>query len=207
MEGEANSGSNDARIAGSIAGASGAGSGPVSGSPVNGEGAVVVEEAKPASASTPVSDRVFLVLVDDSEEMPVALRFACQRAKQTNGRVALLYVQEPAEFMHWMGVESRMREESRAEGEALVQKLAADVLRSTGQHAILYLREGERAQSVFDLLQEDDAISILVIAASTSAQGPGPVVSYLTGKGLPSLKTPITIVPGGLSDAEIDAIT
>lgn len=159
------------------------------------------------SASVPVPDRVFLVLVDDSEEMRVALHFACQRAKRTNGRVALLHVQEPAEFMHWMGVESRMREESRAEGEALVQKLAAEVLRNTGQHAILYLREGERAQCVFDLLQEDEAISILVIAASTSAQGPGPVVSYLTGKGLPSLKTPITIVPGGLSDAEIDAIT
>ena len=32
--------------------------------------------------------RVFLVVVDDSEEMRVALRFAGQRAKHTGGRVA-----------------------------------------------------------------------------------------------------------------------
>ena len=33
--------------------------------------------------------RVFLVVVDDSEEMLVALRFACMRAKSVGGRVAL----------------------------------------------------------------------------------------------------------------------
>ena len=59
------------------------------------------------------SDRVFLVVVDETEEMEVALRFACRRARHTGGRVALLYVIEPAEFQHWMAVEDLMREEAR----------------------------------------------------------------------------------------------
>ena len=155
----------------------------------------IAQDQTGAPTMAPAADRVFLVLVDDSEEMRVALR------------VALLHVQEPAEFMHWLGVETLMKEESRAEGEALLQKLAADVLRRTGMQAILYFREGDRPQAVAELLEEDEAISILVIAASTSSEGPGPVVSYFTGKGLERLKTPITIVPGGLSDEEIDAIT
>ncbi len=167
----------------------------------------IAQDQAGAPTMAPAADRVFLVLVDDSEEMRVALRFACQRAKSTGGRVALLHVQEPAEFMHWLGVETLMKEESRAEGEALLQKLAADVLRRTGMQAILYFREGDKPQAVAELLEEDEAISILVIAASTSSEGPGPVLSYLTGKGLERLKTPITIVPGGLSDEEIDAIT
>ena len=66
-----------------------------------------------------VHQRLFLVVVDTSEEMNVALRFACQRAKNTGGRVALLYVMEPADFQHWMAVGDLMREEAREAGEEL----------------------------------------------------------------------------------------
>ena len=41
--------------------------------------------------------RVFLVVVDDSEEMLVALRFACMRAKSVGGRVALFRDIEPSD--------------------------------------------------------------------------------------------------------------
>ena len=36
--------------------------------------------------------RLFLIVVDDSEELPAAILYACTRARQTGGRVALLYV-------------------------------------------------------------------------------------------------------------------
>lgn len=167
-------------------------------------------DSRPASGGgngTPGSDRVFLVVVDESEEMPVALKFACKRAKKTGGRVALLHVVQPTEFVHWLGVETLMREENREQGEALLQKYAAEVNRSTGQPAIMLVREGDEATEVANLLQEDKTISILVLAASTSSEGPGPVVSHLTGKELSNLRIPITIVPGCLSDEELDAIT
>ncbi len=73
------------------------------------------------------ADRIFLVVVDETEEMRVALRFACRRARNTGGRVALLYVIEPADFQHWQAVGDLMREEARSEGEQLLQKLAARV--------------------------------------------------------------------------------
>ena len=66
-------------------------------------------------------ERVFLVVVDDSEEMKVALHFACRRAKTSGGRIALLHVQEPADFQHWMAVGDIMREEARTEGEEVLQ--------------------------------------------------------------------------------------
>ena len=163
--------------------------------------------AKADAASVPDANRVFLVLVDESEEMHVALRFASLRAKKTGGRVALLHVLAPAEFVHWLGVEALMKQEIRDEGEALLQKYAAEVNRVTGKPAIMLMREGDQANQVAQLLREDRSISVLVLAASTSAEGPGPVVSHLTGKGLDDLRTPVTIVPGGLTDEEIDAIT
>ncbi len=159
----------------------------------------------PAPADT--SDRVFLVVVDETEEMKVALRFACQRARRTGGRVALLYVIEPAEFQHWMAVGDLMREEARSEGEQLLQRLAAQVNELVGTIPVLYVREGKVRDELFKLLDEEPRISILVLGANTGSRGPGPLVSALTGKMIGKLRVPITVVPGNLGDEDIDQVS
>ena len=152
-------------------------------------------------------DRVFLVVVDESEEMHVALRFACRRAEHTGGRVALLYVVEPADFQHWMAVGDLMREEARSEGEQLLQKLAAMVNDMTGSLPVLYVREGSRREQLLDLIEEEPSISILVLGANTGGRGPGPLIEALTGRFLSKLNIPMTIVPGNLDDSLIDKIS
>ena len=151
-------------------------------------------------------DRVFLVVVDDTEEMRVALRFACRRAAHTGGRVALLYVVESSEFQHWMSVGDLMREEARSEGEQILQRCAAEVSEQTGSLPVLYLREGSRRNQMMDLIDEEPSISILVLAADTGPRGPGPLVSAVTGKFVGKLRVPVTIVPGNLSDEQVDNI-
>lgn len=153
------------------------------------------------------NDRVFLVVVDESQEMRVALHFACRRALRTGGRVALLYVQEPAEFQHWMAIGDLMREEAREEAESLLQKLSAEVQQWAGTFPIVYLREGSRAEELEKLLDEEPTISVLVLGASTESAGPGPLISHLVSKGTAKLRLPVTIVPGSLSDEEIIALT
>lgn len=166
-----------------------------------------MEDGDEAARPSP-GNRLFLVVVDESEEMPAALRFASRRAKRTGGRVGLLYVLEPADFQHWLGVEAIMREEGRQKGEALLQKAAAEVNRATGSYPIYYVREGDRAEALFDLLEEEAGISVVVLAASTGKEGPGPIISNLTSnKGLGRIRIPFTIVPGGMTNAEIDAVT
>jgi nucleotide-binding universal stress UspA family protein len=117
-------------------------------------------------------DRVFLVVVDDTEEMKLALRFACRRAAHTKGRVALLYVVENSEFQHWMSVGDLMREEARSEGEQILQRCAAEVSEQTGSLPVLYLREGSRRSQLMELIDEEPSISILVLAADTGPRGP-----------------------------------
>ncbi len=153
------------------------------------------------------SNRVFLVVVDDTEEMRVALRFASGRAVHTGGRVALLYVMEPNDFQHWMAVGDLIREEARAEAEKLLQRHAAQVQKWSGAMPILHLREGEPRDTLLALINEDPQISILVLGANTGARGPGPLVSALTGKMMGKLRVPVTVVPGNLSDDDIDAIS
>lgn len=151
--------------------------------------------------------RVFLVVVDDSEEMQVALRFACQRARHTGGRVALFRAIEPVEFQHWMGVGELMREEARAEAEALLERLSDMVVEISGAIPVVYLREGPVREELMKLIEEEPSISILVLGTATNADNPGPLVSYLSSKGATRLRIPITIVPGTLTDAEIDGLS
>jgi nucleotide-binding universal stress UspA family protein len=157
--------------------------------------------------SREVHERVFLVVVDDSDEMQVALKFAAKRAKHSGGRVALLYVIEPAEFQHWMFVGTLMAEEAREEAEKAVHQYSRQVQDITGQIPMIYIREGEREDQLMKLLKEEPLISLLVLAAADSTDGPGPLVSSLTGDMVGGLPVPITVVPGTLSDEDIERIT
>ena len=150
--------------------------------------------------------RVFLVVVDETEEMHAALRYACLRARHTGGRVALLYVIEPTEFTHWAAVESLSQEEAREKAESLLQGFSAKVTQWAGEMPVLHVREGSRRENLLALIEEEPAISILVLGAATGGGGPGPLVSALTGKFVSKLRIPLTIVPGHLSDEQIAAI-
>lgn len=155
----------------------------------------------------PQTQRIFLVVVDETPELKVALRFACRRALHSKGRVAMLYVTEPAEASEWMGVGELMREERRQEAESRLQELSSHVQSLSGQMPMLHVREGDARDELLKLLEEEPSISILVLGAGTSSKGPGPLITALTGKYAAKLRVPLTIVPGTLADDEVDAIT
>jgi nucleotide-binding universal stress UspA family protein len=151
--------------------------------------------------------RVFLVVVDESPEMPVALYYASRRAQRTGGRVALLRV-IPREESHGLAsVEALMREEAQHEAEQLLQRLAKTVVDEIGALPILYVKEGSPRDELMELVANDPSISILVLAAGTGPEGPGPLISFLATKGMSKLRIPVTIVPGNLTHEQIDAIS
>jgi len=151
---------------------------------------------------------VFLVVVDNSPEMRVALRFASRRAKRTGGRVGLLRVIRKADFQHWAAIGNLMAEEAREEAEQLLQEHAATVSELTGgEMPILYIKEGDIKSAVVQLIDEDSQIRILVLAAATGKRGPGPLITFLMKKIIGKSRIPVTIVPGGLTNDQIDALT
>ena len=151
--------------------------------------------------------RKFLVIVDDSPECSLALRFAARRAYNTRGGVTLLSVVPLAEFQHWLGVGDLMKQESREEAEEMCSVVADVVKRRTGKMPIIYIREGQPQEVLSELIEEVPELSVLVLGASTGGEGPGPIVDHIVNKVAGGFSLPITIVPGGLSDEEIDAIT
>lgn len=158
-------------------------------------------------ANDPAHDRVFLVVVDKSEEHKVALRYAALRAKNTGGRVALLYVIEPGDFQAFGAVEDLMRVEQRQEAESALHMLSSEVQEICGKTPVFHIREGNLQSELLNLINEDRSISVLVLAAARGGKNPGPLISALAGKMWNQLRIPLTIVPGSLTDPELNLLT
>lgn len=153
------------------------------------------------------TERIFLVVVDASAEMPVALRYASLRARATGGRVALFTAVEKEGFGHWAAVDDLLEAEQREEAEALLSRYAEVAQAVTGQQPVLYIRHGSTRDALLKLIEEEPSISILVLAAGTGGRNPGPLISALTGKLHSRLNIPVTIVPGNLTDEDLEALS
>lgn len=150
--------------------------------------------------------RKFLVVIDDTPECTRALLFAARRAERTDGGLVLLYVIVPSEFTQWVGVENIMRAEAMDQAEESLGKFA-DMVRSWSKiEPQLVIREGVRAEEIVKLIDDDEDIAVLVLAAGADKEGPGPLVTSLAGKVSGTFPVPITIVPGTLDDEAISAL-
>src|SRR5690606_2111788 len=149
--------------------------------------------------------RKFLAVVDNTPECERAITYAAWRARSTGGAVVLLYVIETADFQQWLGVEQIMREEANTAAHAALDGHAARVREKAGLEPELVVREGQAAQEIHKLIEDDQDIAILVLAAGGAKEGPGPLVASVAGKGA-AFPVPVTVVPASLTDEEIETL-
>jgi nucleotide-binding universal stress UspA family protein len=145
----------------------------------------------------------FLVIVDDSEELAVAVRFASMRALNTKGGIVLLKIIEHSDPQHWQSVEEIILQEAREEAQEKLKKWSKIINDLSGITPELCVKEGIASEKIIEVLEDDDAVRFLVLAAS-SGEKPGPLVSVLAGQKSGKLPVPIVIVPQDLSDEAID---
>lgn len=148
--------------------------------------------------------RKFLVVVDDSPEFDAALRYAARRARSTGGRVALLRVVPRGSDAHWSGVREDIQRELREEAEKLLNRLGQEAAERSGAAPLFLIEEGEPLEGVRRAVEADPEIKILVLAAAGGGRGPGPLVTAALKGGIGGRKLPVTVVPGDLTDADIE---
>lgn len=154
-----------------------------------------------------LSERILLLVVDESEEFHVALRWACRRAAHTGSRIGLLYVMERPEVTEWIWVQDRMRVDTREEAEGMLQQVAGECYALSGLVPVFFLREGDKREEIIALVDEEPNIAVLVLGAGKGPSGPGPLVSTLVGKMSGSFKIPIVVVPSTLDDDVLLALS
>jgi nucleotide-binding universal stress UspA family protein len=149
--------------------------------------------------------RSYLVVVDETGEARVALRYAARRAARTGGRVDILAVVPPQEFVQWGGVQAAMEEEARLRAEAMGLQAASALDEESEVERAVIVRQGEPVKAIADLLKERDDIAALVLGAAAEG-GPGPLVAHFSGAVAGSLPCPLIVVPGRLDDEALDRL-
>jgi nucleotide-binding universal stress UspA family protein len=148
-----------------------------------------------------------LVVIDDTEECDRAVYFASRRAARISGGVVMLQVIDTHDqSQQWLGVADIMRAEANDEAQAQLAKYAARAKGIAGIVAERVVREGDKAEQILALIDEDEDIFVLVLAAGTGTEGPGPLVATI-GRTAGDYPIPVAIVPGHLRDEEIDALS
>ena len=151
--------------------------------------------------------RMFLVVVDDSEELTAAIRYTCNRMRKTGGRMAMLYVYDiDKDFQQFAAVGNLMEEEAKRTAEEALQRHAAVIQTATNRVPEMFVRKGNSREELFKLVVEHPEISILVLGAAPGKK-PGPLVEAVTGKFAGKIGIPVTVVPGELTAADIVRLT
>ena len=113
-------------------------------------------------------DRYILVIADGSPEMSVALEYACARSKKTGRKIIIATFIEPLDVLTTQGVTEIMKNEAREEAERILHSAASVVKESTGIIPILHTREGELIPELKKLIEEEEKIHVLVLAANAN---------------------------------------
>lgn len=150
--------------------------------------------------------RKYLIVIDDTEECDRAVYWAATRAARTKSQIVMLRVLETAERnQQWLGVADIMKAEALEEANAVLDRFATLIKKVANAAPDRVIREGNTSDEIVKLIDEDADIGILVLAAGTGKDGPGPLITNLA-KTVATFPIPIAIVPGQLSDDDIEAM-
>lgn len=148
-----------------------------------------------------------LVVVDDTPECDRAVYYAARWAKRGGGGVVMLRVIETDQRnQEWRGVADIMRAEAHEEANAALDRASGRANGLAGITPERVIREGAPAPQILDVIESDVDISMLVLAASAGAEGPGPIVTS-TAKTAGAFPIPVIVVPGTLTDEDIDGLS
>ncbi len=150
--------------------------------------------------------RTYLVVVDETEEAEIALRFAARRAAKTGGAVQILAIVPPQEFVAWGSVQATIEAEA-GENAQEVARRALDLLdEERGVIPRIVVKHGDPVAAIHDVISENPEVAALVLGAARGG-APGPLVSHFAGAGSAALPCPLMIIPGGLTREALDRLS
>jgi nucleotide-binding universal stress UspA family protein len=147
-----------------------------------------------------------LIIVDETPECSRAVLFAARRARRNGANIVMLAIIVPESGQPWLGIGDLMQAEAEAEANQRLDAAAETIRREAGFEPERVIRTGTPAEEVMAAIEEDEDIAALVLAAGIGKEGPGPLVTLIAGRVAASFPVPVTIVPGGLSEADFEAI-
>lgn len=146
--------------------------------------------------------RVFLVVIDDTDEARSALRFAARRAGAVQGGVHILALVPQQNISAFGGVQATIEQEARDRAEMLAHGAAGSLLAEIGVMPTISVEVGGGQRVIREYLDAHDEVAALVLGAA-QGNNPGPLVTHFS-ESAGTLPCPLYIIPEGYDEeAEI----
>ncbi|MCR2833844.1 universal stress protein [Parerythrobacter lacustris] len=148
--------------------------------------------------------RVYLVIMDETEEAQKALRFASRRAMKSEGAVHILALVEKQNFTAFGAVQETIEQEARDRAEVMASSAAGNLFSESGRMPTITVKVGDPQGVIRDYLAEHPEVAALVLGAAAEGS-PGPLITHFAAHS-GALACPLYIVPGSFTNEDIDRL-
>ena len=155
-----------------------------------------------------IDQRNYFVVIDDSEEMWTAVKFATKRAKTTKSNLTTIsFIESFSNGMMLTSSTEKILDKEQVSSEKIKHKEVQDFIFKTSKI--------KAKSEIFKISEIDDFINFLnsyssnstiVLATSKDIGKPGPLIDKLIHEKGNSLHCPLVIINGNLEDKEIEKI-
>ena len=155
-----------------------------------------------------INQRNYFVVIDDSEEMWTAVKFATKRAKTTKSNLTTIsFIESISDGMMLTPSTEKILDKEQVISEKIKHKEVQEFIFKTSKI--------KAKSEIFKISEIDDFINFLnsyssnstiVLAASKDIGKPGPLIDKLIYEKGNSLHCPLVIINGNLEDKEIEKI-
>lgn len=148
--------------------------------------------------------RVYLVVMDETDEARKALRFASRRAMQGGDAVHILALVPKQNFNAFGAVQATIEEEARDRAEVIASSAAGNLFSESGRMPVITVKIGDGQTVIKEYLADHPEVAALVLGAAAEG-APGPLITHFAGHS-GDLPCPLYIVPGRFTNEEIDRL-
>ena len=146
---------------------------------------------------------IFLAVFDGTDECKSAVRYAARRAQLNNANLLIVATVDTAEFTYWLSVNSKMIDNIEKESKEMLKVLSKEIQSYSNLECSYIIEHGSKLDVVKRLIDEDETISLLVLASNKKDKNPGVLVETISGDGY---SIPVVVLPGNLNDDSIDKL-
>ena len=155
-----------------------------------------------------INQRNYFVVIDDSEEMWTAVKFATKRAKSTKSNLTTIsFIENISDGMMLTSSTEKILDKEQISAEKIKHKEVHDfIFKQSKIKAKTEIFKISEIDEFINFLNSYSSNSTIILATSKDIGKPGPLIDKLIYEKGNSLHCPLVIINGNLEDKEIEKI-
>ena len=154
------------------------------------------------------NNRNYFIVIDQSQEMWTAVKFAIKRAKTTKSKLTTIsFIDNVSDGMMLTSSTESILNNDQLENEKIKHKEVHDfILKKSKIKAVTKIFKINEIDNFIEFLNKYSSNSTIILATSSDIGKPGPLIDKLIYEKKNSLLCPLVVINGNLQDEEIEKI-